>query len=207
MINKKGLVWIIISILLLGFIIGFPTPSITSFLIAFLIIFTSISMKEIASKYFFVDIEHSIWHFQRYGFYEKSKLKKPFPIGLVLPFVLTFISLGYVKLLTLLQFEGKPSKKRILKKRGAVRKSEVKDYDLAFISAWGLWGLVVLAIIGNILNFHELSKWAIYYGFWNLIPISQLDGCKLFFGSFFNWILLVMIYTIALFITALILLI
>ena len=119
-------------------------------------------------------------------------------MGLILPFFTTFVSIGSVKIMTLLQFNAKPSKKRLLKKRGYVKKSEINESDLAFISAWASWGLILLAIIASIIKQPELAKYAIYYGFWNLLPISQLDGAKLFFGSFINWFLLIIAYIISL---------
>lgn len=201
MFNKREVIHILIAIIILGFIISVPDISKNyayCILIAGMIILVSISGKEIAGKYFCVDIENKIFEFQRYGFYKNAELKKPFPIGIVLGFFMAIISLGKIKLMTLLQFSGKPSRKKILKKRGAVRKSEINESDLAFISAWGFYALIILAILGFILKIPSLTKYTIYYGFWNLLPIGQLDGTKLFFGSLINWILLAVIYTLSL---------
>ncbi len=199
--TKKEIIWIIISIIILGFIIEFSLDyslTLKGFIYATIIILTSVLIKNLAADYFFVDINHKIWEFQRYGFYKRSKFKKPIPIGLILPFFISFFSIGTLKIMTILQFDAKPSKKRILKKRGKIRKTEVNESDLAFISAWASGGLILLAIISSLINQPELSKYAIYYGFWNLIPFGQLDGSKLFFGSFINWILLLIVYLISL---------
>lgn len=201
MFNKKEILWIIISIIIFGFIIGFslkPTYSYNVFLISFIIISINILTKKFASKYFNVIIEHKIWEFQRWGWYKRSKFKKPKPIGLILPFFLSFLSLGAIKIMTFLQFNGKPSKKRILKKRGRVRQSKINESDLAFISAWGFYALLLIAIIGAIFKIPQLTKYSVYYGIWNLLPLSELDGSKLFFGSFFNWCLLAIIYIVSL---------
>lgn len=212
MFNRKEIAWIIIVALIFGFLIAFSyesesesesealifNDSLIVFLISFLIILTSVFIKKLAVKYFSVDIQFQIWKFKRYGWYTRSHFKKPIPIGLILPFFLTIMSLGIIKPFTFLQFKSKPAITRILKKRGAHRREEVNESDIAFISAWGLWGLIVLAIIGSLINFPDLTKYAIYFGIWNLLPISNLDGAKLFFGSLFNWILLVIAYIIAL---------
>jgi len=202
MFTKKEIVWIIIASLILGFIIEFTselTLSIYGFLIAPIIILINIISKKISSNYFNIKIEHKIWKFQRFGFYERSKFKKPFPIGLILPFFLTIVSLSLIKPLTLLQFDAKNlPKKRVLRKRGSYRHSEINESDLAFTSAWGFWALILLAIIGAIIKQPQLTAYPIYYGLWNLIPISNLDGTKLFFGSLINWILLVIVYIVSL---------
>ena len=201
MFDKKEIAWTIIAILIFGFIIGFslkPDYSPYVFLISFVIIATSVLVKKLASYHFSVDINHKIWEFQQYWWYKNAKFKKPVPIGLILPFFLSFFSLGSIKMMAFLQFDGKPSKTRVLKKRGAVRKSEINESDLAFISAWGFWSLILLAIIGGIFKIPALAKFSIYYGIWNLIPIGNLDGAKLFFGSLLNWGLLILVFLISL---------
>ena len=205
MLTKRGIAWIIVSIIILGFIIGFsekPDFSPYIFVISAAIILFNVLGKELAGKYFYTDIEHKIWEFQQFGFYKRAHFKKPFPIGLVLPFALSLFSLGIIKMMTLLQFDGKPSPLRILKKRGLVRKSEVNESDFAFIAAWGLYSLILLALICAIFKIPDIGKFAVYYGIWNLIPFGQLDGSKLFFGSIFNWILLALIFLISLIIVA-----
>ena len=202
MFTKKETAWIIISVLIVGFIIGWseqPDYSPVVFLIALAIILVNVFAKKIASSHYSIKIEHKIWEFRRWGWYERSYFKKPVPVGLIIPFFLSFISLGMAKIFLLLQFNAENlPKKRALRKRGAYRYSEINESDLAFTAAWGFWALILLAIVGHFINSPELSKYAIYYGLWNLLPISNLDGTKLFFGSFFNWILLAVAYIISL---------
>ena len=199
--NKREVSWIILAILILGFIIEFSmdyTLTIKGFIYATVIIMTSVLIKNLAADYFYVVIEHKIWEFKQWWWTEASRFKKAIPIGLILPFFVSFVSIGTIKIMTLLQFDGKPSKKRLLKKRGHVKKSEVNEADFAFISAWASWGLILLAIIATLIKQPELAKYSIFYGFWNLLPLGQLDGAKLFFGSFINWILLLIAFVISL---------
>jgi hypothetical protein len=201
MFTKRELVWILIMIIVLGFIIGFSIKDSFSpfvFIIAALIILTNILAKKLAANFYSVDIENSVWFMERWGFYERSHFKKPVPMGLIVPFVIGFLSLGYFKIMTLLQFDAKPSKTRILRKRGDVRKREVNESDLAFIASWGHYALLLLIILGAIIKSPDLVKYSIFYGFWNLIPISSLDGAKIFFGSVLNWIVLAIIYIVCL---------
>jgi len=199
--TKKEYVWTLIAIIILGFIIEFSieyTLTIRGFVYAAVIIISSILIKNLASEYFYVDIEHKVWEWKQWWFTKRAHFKKPIPIGLIIPFFIAFVFLGTAKIMTILQFDGKPSKKRILKARGSLRKQEVNESDFAFISAWGAWGLILLAIVASLIKQPELAKYSIYYGFWNLLPIGQLDGMKLFIGSFFNWVFLAIAYIILL---------
>jgi hypothetical protein len=214
MFNKKELSWIVITIIISAFIFSLhknpseiPTNIFFGVIIFSIIILTNTISKKLASGNYSINIEYDIWTFQRYNFPEKSKLKKPFPIGLVLPFFLAFISLGYIECFTFLQYnyENMP-KKRLLKQRGLTRKTEINEGDLAATSAWGFVSLLVLAIITSIIHFNfpdlfifgEIAKYSIVYGIWNLLPISNLDGTRLFFGSFIGWFFLGVIYLISL---------
>lgn len=202
MFTKKEAIWIIIAILIGGFAIGLSSslkPSLIGLLWAFIIILVSATAKKIAAPIYSIKIEHKVWGWQRWGWYERSHFKKPIPLGIILPFFLSVLSLGTIRPLTLLQFDAENiTQKRALRKRGEYRYSEINESDLAFTSAWGFWALILLAIIGFFLKQPELTKYSIYYGIWNLLPISNLDGTKLFFGSLFNWVLLVIIHIIAL---------
>ncbi|MFA5173943.1 MAG: hypothetical protein WC438_02055 [Candidatus Pacearchaeota archaeon] len=203
MLTKKEAVLIIVFSLVFMFLIALKFPleleyNLNTIIAPFIIILTSILVKKFASKHYYVDIQHEILDFQRWGWYQRSEFKKPLPIGLILPFFLGIFSLGAIKPFTFFQFKSKPSKLRVLKTRGMIRKKEINESDLAFISAWGFWALILLAIIGSLINFPELTKYSIYYGIWNLLPLGKLDGIKLFFGSFFNWCLLAIAYLISL---------
>ncbi|MGV8151920.1 MAG: hypothetical protein ACP5OG_02475 [Candidatus Nanoarchaeia archaeon] len=206
MITKKEVAWIIISAFLMSIALGIYLEgekvklkiSLTIILTCLAIIFVNIASKKIAARFFNLEIEHEALDFQRYGVYLRSYFKKPIPIGLILPF-LSFFSLGFIKPLTILQFKSKNiAKSRVLRKSGAHRYSEINESDPAFTTAWGFWALIALSIIGSIFSLEELAKYSIYYGIWNLIPLGKLDGTKLFFGSLFNWCLLVIAYIFAL---------
>jgi hypothetical protein len=203
MYTKKEVVWILVAIIILAFIIIIPSLDVFEYfyalMIAAIIILINVFAKKLAGEYFSVDIEHKIWELSRFGYYEKSHFKKSYPFGLIIPFFFSIFSLGYVKVMCLLQFDAKPSKKRILRLRGTLRKKELNDSDLGFIVLWGEYALIFLAIITAMIKAPDIAKYAIFYGFWNLVPIGQLDGTKLFFGSVFNWIILVILYIIALF--------
>jgi len=208
MLKKSELIQVIIAILLFEFIIFFPNNidirNILLILIPPIIILTNVITKRIAAPYYSIKIRHKIWEFQRFGFIEKSKLKKPFPIGLLFPIIISILTLGLIKMMVFLQFNYKNvPKTRILKKRGFHRFKEINESDLAFTAAWGFYSLLFIAIIGILiraifnLNFGtSLALYSIAYGLWNIFPISNLDGTKLFFGSPLTWIILIILYVL-----------
>jgi Zn-dependent protease len=206
MFTKKELVWIIVMLIVYEFIIIFPSSNTLNpliLLVPIMILFTNIISKKIAAGFFNIKIEHKVWEFQRWGYYKRSYFKKPFQIGLILPFALSILTLGMVRMFTFFQFEVENiHETRILKQRGLKRKEEINESDIAFTAAWGFLSLLVLAIIGALPGikeiFPELAKNAVYFGFWNMIPISKLDGSKLFFGSILTWAVLAILYLIAL---------
>lgn len=209
MLEKREVIWIIIAIILFEFIIFFPNPSeknILLILIPLIIIPLNLVSKEIAANIFNLRIEHKIWHFQRWGFYSRSHFNKPIPMGLILPFILSFLSLGIIKCFVFLQFDyANNYKKRILKERGRTRRTDINEADPAYTAAWGLYSLFFLILLSILIHSilkdsftPELAKYVFFYSFWNLVPISNLDGVKIFFGSFINWIFLVFLFLVTL---------
>lgn len=203
MFKQKEAVWILISIIIFEFIILFPMPedfNLLLILVPIIVVLVNVFSKKIACEYFNIRIEYEPWEIQRFGLYKKSKFKKPFPIGLVLPIALAIFSLGIIKPLALLQFKHENiPEKRILKQSGLKRKSEINDSDIGFTAFWGFASLLVLALISALIKFPELAKYSIFFGAWNLIPYGNLDGTKLFFGSIMSWITTAILYAISLF--------
>jgi len=214
--TKKEIVWMILFIIIASFISLlspeakiYPSKILPTILIFSIIIITSISVKKIVSKNYAIKIEHKSWELQRWGYYKRSKFKKPVPIGIILPFFIAFFSIGFIKPFTFFQFdvENLP-KKRLLKAKGerkAQRKEVIGEEDIAYTAASGFYALLLLALIGylisNFLNLDfglNLTKYSIYYGLWNLIPFGQLDGTKLFFGTTIAWIFITLLYIISL---------
>ena len=212
--SKKEIVIAFIVIIIgafISFIPVIPTDNIQEIL-AGLIIFAIIiavnfTAKKLAAQRYSIRIEHKFWEIYRFGFYEGYHFKKPIPLGVILPFFFAILSLGYIKPFTFFQFEAVDvPNKRIVKQVGwkkALRKDYMGDYDLAYTSAWGFYALLGVAVIATavykFLDFsysHDLLKYSVFYGFWNLLPLGQLDGSKVFFGAFLLWIFLIFLYTI-----------
>ena len=215
----KEIIWMIIAILIFGFTIGISYNTekgtlsfnftLSILLTSLIIIPVSILAKKITANWYSMKVEHSLWKWQRWGYYERSYFNKPVPMGILFPILVSVLTLGYVKPFVFLEFDSENIfEKRILKKQGsrrATRKSEINESDPAFTAAGGFYSLILLAIVGAIL-FHyfkitfgaTLAKYAIFYGAWNLVPWGKLDGAKLFFGSLLSWAFIVIIYLISL---------
>lgn len=205
MIKLKEIVHLIIAILLFAFIISFLKESyifLASLLIASIIILVNVFSKKLLAYYLETETEQKIWHFQRWGWYQRSYFKKPIPIGLILPFILVLISYpyGFLKVLTFLQFDVKPTSARAAKRHGLYRYSEMTEWHIAAIAGIGIFANLVLAVLAYVIGYSDLARYSIYYAAWNLLlPLGQLDGAKILFSSRRLWALLVILTLIGLF--------
>ena len=167
-----------------------------------IIISISILAKKITANKLEINIENKIWNFKRYGLNKDSEFKKPIPLGLILPLLLSFLSAGIIKFFAFLQFESRALPSKVTKKYGKSRFSTVLDWDDALIAFYGIIPLLCLALISKFIStsyspFQELSRLAFYYTLPSLIPFGQLDGMKLFMGSRNLYILALILFAIA----------
>jgi hypothetical protein len=172
------------------------------FIISALILFVFIASKKIVAYKIDTKVEIKLWQLKRYWITTKAYLEKPIPIGILLPLLLSFLSSGIVKFLAFTTFvaEARPSK--VTKRYGYHRFQEVNDWDYALIAFYSLLAIMILAIICTFLNpylpqnlyLKEIARLSLYFAISNLLPLGQLDGLRIFFGSrplyIFTWILL-----------------
>ena len=190
MINKKEITAIAISAIILAFVISLM-QSIEIFayscLTILLVILINLAAKKITSFYLDSEIETKLWEIRRYGFKPHKYFKKPFPLGAFLPLVTTAFSLGYFKWMAPLVFEVKPKIHRAAKRHGLYSFSEITESHIGLIASSGIIINLIFAIIGYLIGFSDFARLNIYYAFFNMIPISDLDGNKIFFGSLVLW--------------------
>ena len=196
MFEKKEFIPVGLAIILMTLIIAFSNKAqglvldriIIGLVISVIIILVSLVAKKITAHNIDTKITHKIWEWQRYGFGKGSYLKKPVPMGILLPLLLTFISVGVIKFFTFLEFESQAMPAKAVKKYGRFRFSNINEWDDALVGFYGLIAVLALAIISSFISnswfpFRELSKYAFIYAICNIIPLSSLDGTKIFFGS------------------------
>ena len=179
-----------INILIISLIIGFSLSLIDNlqsfllmFSIALLIILVNVFGKKLAAYYYDTKIEHKIWEIQRYGFTAGSHFQRPFPIGLILPILVSVLTLGQLTWLNGLYFESKPEIYAVAKRRKHQSYFEFDERLEAIIVIWGILANILFAIPMYLIGFTLLAKMSIFYTIFNIIPLGKLDGNKLFFGS------------------------
>lgn len=201
MINKKEIAVVLIVAIVLAFtisVIRTKEEFSTTIVIVAAILMINVLSKKITAYYFDSEIEIKLWEIERIGFKPHRKLSKPFPAGVFLPILITFITLplgaifqvGHLKWMASLVFDVKPKVHRAVKRHGLYSFSEMTEYHIGLIAASGMIVNLIAAFIGYFLNQPEFTKLSIYFAFFNLLPLSDLDGNKIFFGSIILWIFL-----------------
>ncbi len=199
--NQKEIIQIIIAILTLTIVVGFRQIISLNFnYLGFLLLFSSIIIlvnilaKKIIARNLDADVEHEIWKWSRYGFRPSHHLDSQIPIGIILPLFITIFSLGAINLTTLLTYETHALKRRAAKRFGPYSFTEMTDFHNALVGAAGIISVLIVAIVGYWFQpIAEISKIAAFYAFFNMIPISKLDGSQIFFGSRVLWSILAVI--------------
>jgi len=202
MLNKKEILMILLTTLILAFVInlGRNIETFTFILFSiFIIIIANVLTKKMTSYYFDSEIEIKLWEIKRYGLlhffnflpfsktHPSREFKIPFQAGAFFPIVITLLSFGYIKWLAALVFDIQIKTHKAAKRHGLYLFSEIAENHIGLIAASGIFMNLLLAVIGYLIGFDEFSKLNIYYAFFNMLPISDLDGNKIFFGSLILW--------------------
>jgi len=188
--KQKELIMILLVIVILGFTTSLIKTT-QAFLYALIsiaiIICLNIFAKKIVSSYLDSEIEIKLWEIKRYGFKPHKKLKRRFPAGAFFPIILVFFTFGYVKFMGSLIFDVKAKIHRAAKRHGLYIFSEMTEYHIGLIAAAGIAINLIAAVIGYLVGYSEFARLSIWFAFSNMIPISDLDGNKIFFGSKVIW--------------------
>jgi Zn-dependent protease len=208
MLNKKEIAHIIIITIILAFSISL-IQSMELFIITlgfvFLIIMANTLSKKVVGYYFEAEVETRLWEMERYGFlgaiirgfyHPSRKFKQAIPLGAIMPIVVKVLSLGYINWMASLVFDVKAKKYRAAKRHGFYSFSEMTEFHIGLIAAAGILMNLLLAIVGYLIGATEFARLNIYYAFFNMIPLSSLDGNKIFFGSLLIWSFLISIILI-----------
>jgi Zn-dependent protease len=203
MINKKEILMIVVVSIILAFLISLMETwnlFLYSLLAVFFVIIINVFAKKITSYYLDSEVEIGIWETSRYGFKPSQTFKKPFPTGAFLPLIskIFFFSLGSFVWMASLVFEVKPKTYRAAKRHGLYSFSEMDEAHIGRIAAFGIVANLLFALIGYLIGFVDFARINLYYAFFNMFPLSDLDGNKIFFGNLLVWSALAAIILIAL---------
>lgn len=179
--------------------VAFKDSSILSLaIISFIIIIGgNVLMKKVIGYFFEINVKTKFWSWYQYAFRKDAHFKKPIPM-LWLPLLLSLITNGFIQWLAILEFDVTPKTERVAKRHGLYRFTQLTEWHIAWIATWGIIFNFVLAIIGYIVGFELFTKLSIYFIAWSIIPLSGLDGSKIFFSSRGLWITLFTIISIIL---------
>lgn len=193
----KEIITIILAIIILSLSISLNNTSILLYsVISFLIIIgLNVITKKIVGCFLEAKVKTKFWEWYQYWFTKKSHFKKPIPM-IWLPIVLSFVTKGFFWWLAALEFDLEPRKERVSRRHGLYRFSELTEWHTAWIAAAGIIVNLVLAIVGYITGFEAFARLNIYFAAWSLLPLSSLDGSKIFFGSKALWFTFLVIVAI-----------
>ncbi|MBI2044937.1 hypothetical protein HYT23_02680 [Candidatus Pacearchaeota archaeon] len=199
--NKKEIATIILVSIILALTISL-VKSVNAFLYTllaiFIVIIGNVLAKKIVSHIVDSEIEIKLWEVNRFGFKAHQHLKKPFPAGAFFPLIVTAITAGYVYWMACLTFDVKPKIYRTAKRWGLYSFSEMTEWHIGIIAASGVFINLLMAFAGYLLGFSDFARYNIYFAAFSMLPLSDLDGNKIFFGSIVMWSFLAALALIAL---------
>jgi hypothetical protein len=192
--GSNELAHVLIAVLLMFFVAGFAfildgdsSGLLQVMLYSFVVVGIPVIVKKAIAYTLDSNVEHRIWHFQRYGFAPKSKFKKELPFGAIVPVLISAITLGVAQVMTFLTYETKALKHRAAKRFGFYSYTQMTDFHIGLIGASGVFALLLISFISYLSGLEYLSKMAAFYAFWNMVPFSNLDGTQIYFGNKTLW--------------------
>ena len=208
MIRAKEMFYFLVASIVVGYLFAFKqlltgnlSPWLNYSILAFIMIILNALACELAVLRFGCDAEYRLWGTQNIPWTvkkllshlrEKERFKKEVPLWLIVPLVCIFVTLGLVKWLAVLVFEAVPVHLSRMKKGRLY--AELTEWDLALIASLGPLVSVLLAVVSKIISgdlasgiFFDFAKMNIWYALFNLLPLSDFNGAKIFYGSKILW--------------------
>ena len=205
MFTKNEVIVILIATIVLAFSANFLLGGYVAFLwtllAVFFVILINVFAKKISSFYFEAETEVKFWELEAVGIRKRKHFKKPFIIGAFIPLIakLFLIPISGFTWMASLVFDVKPKTYRAARRHGLYTFSEMTESHIAYIAAAGILANLIFAVIGYLLGFTEFSRLNIYYALFNMLPLSHLDGNKIFFGNLVLWSFLACLVLVGLF--------
>ena len=180
----------------------FPT-----LLAIFIVIIINVFFKKITSYYLGIKTEIKMWEIRQWGIKKHFRFKKPLNLGVILPIVLKVISLGYLNFTASLVYDVEAKVYRAAKKHGLYAFSEISETQIGAIGAAGIGANIICSVISYLIGYPEFARLNLGFAFWNLLPISNLDGNKILFGGTSKetgpvlWVFLMLLVLVGLFLS------
>lgn len=190
MFTKKEMLSIALISVVLGVVVSLVS-SISAFFLAvlfvFIVLMINILTKKIVGYYLDTDIEIKIWEMQQFGPKKHMRARKPIAMGIFAPLIIKFISVGLINWMATMTFEASGKVYRSARRHGIYSFSEVSEEEIGWIAAAGIAANIIFAIVAYLIGQGELARISITYAFFNMIPLFNWDGAKVFFGSIPIW--------------------
>ena len=203
MFNKKEIFSIIIVSIVLAFGITL-VKELSLFLSVLLgvliVLLINVLTKKITGFYLDSKVDVRIWEFKRYGFKPGQKLKQFIPAGLIIPLlskIILFPLNGFLWMASMV-FDVNAKKYKAARRHGIYSFSEITEDQIGIIAASGIIFNLIASVIFYMVGLPLFAKLNIWFVFFNLIPVSDLDGNKIFFGNNVLWVVLAIVSLIAL---------
>ena len=186
--SQKEIATLVLAVVIFSIAASFTNIKIFySCLASFSIILgTNIATKKILGNHFEINIKTKFWEFHRYGLKKKSHLKRPLPMAW-LPLAIAPLSRGVFMWLGILEFDATPKPERASRRHGLYRFTEVTEKHIGLIAFMGVVMNLLLGVAGYIAGFELFTKLSFGFAMWSIVPISRLDGTKIFFGNRVLW--------------------
>ncbi|MFH0711622.1 MAG: hypothetical protein V1889_00685 [archaeon] len=186
--NIKEILIIILASIVLALTVAFKNTNIFyAAAISFLIILTiNVLVKKSVGYYLETKVRTKFWSLYQFGFRKDTHFKKPLPM-LWLPLILTLFTKGFFFWLGVLEFDVEAKTERVSRRHGLYRFTEVTEWHMAWIALWALIANLAVAVAAYIAGFELFTRLSIYFIVWSTIPLSNLDGSKIFFSSRTLW--------------------
>ena len=196
MFTKKEVSAIIISIILLGFIFAFNDGQlnfqfsfwILNFLRIILLVGVSVLLRELFIKLmarrFNSESTYDFWFIERFWFKPSNKFKPRMPFGIIFAVLGVLVSGGKFFFTAI----GIHNIKQKVSARTGSKRLFLTDMEESLIVWSGMLINILLIYLGFLFGITQLAGINFFIGLYNLIPFSDLDGAKIFFGSQLIWI-------------------
>jgi hypothetical protein len=185
--SKNEVIALIVASLVIGYVLAFKQFSWilwASYVgMAALIVLTHHIGCKVSASLFDCSVETQLWTMKQFALITKAHFKKPFPIWLFVPLILVWLSFGFITWIGILTFNIIPLPSRV-----KMRWRELTEWHIALVAVGGLFFNIILAVISKSLGFDSFAYYNLLFVFFSLVPIGQLSGAKIFFGSIFLWI-------------------
>ncbi len=187
---------ILLVAIVLAVSLNYPSQGLNNFFVIGGIFFLILLVNTVAKKFFAYNLETDVnlklWTWYKFGLRKGQHFNKPVPM-VWLPILTSLITKGIFVWLPLIEFDVAPRPERITRRHGLYRYTEVTEWHIALIAAFGILATIVIGILGYFAGFESFAKYSIIFAVWSLLPISRLDGSRIFFGSRNLWFTMVVI--------------